>query len=216
VVLVVVVVLSSGLVLKLQHLFLLRVGGQWEVSGNGRREGMEGYLEREDLHAAHTHSRGQRHYLAPPSSSSQSASRSQLTLESGPGNNIFGERKCIEEAASIECITAWDQQGPGNRCYFFFTDFQDHDEGMPSGRVCHPRLEYETIDDLMMWWKEIWDPAPHRSYGSILALTVAVDLPRCQCRRYPIILSTILRLMDEVRVAAVSILPVLSSPALSW
>ena len=105
-VLVVVVVLSSGLVLKLQHLFLLRVGGQGEVSGNGRREGMKGYLEREDLHAAHTYSRGQRHYLSPPSSSSQSASRSQLTLESGPGNNIFGEWKCIEEAASIECITA--------------------------------------------------------------------------------------------------------------
>jgi hypothetical protein len=61
----------------------------------------------------------------------------------------------------------------------------------------HPQLEYEVFDN---HGNGSGIPAPCKSYGSFVALTVAVDVPRHQCRRYPIGQSTTLQLEGDARV----------------
>jgi hypothetical protein len=74
--LVLVVVPWTGLEFEMQYLplVLLLADGQWVAGGSGGRKGLEGQVERNDLHADDTHSHEQRYCLFPPSSASHSDS----------------------------------------------------------------------------------------------------------------------------------------------
>lgn len=142
---------------------------------------------------------------SPPFSGSQSAScsHSLWTWQQPSPGKLRASSEIVETSKNLDI---------GATSFFWISKMMT--------KECRQELSaiqgcgYETVDD--GGGRKFWIHPPVGSYGSFLALTtVAVDLPRCQCRRYPTSLSTTLHSKDEVGIAAAKSQPVLSSPTFS-